>query len=358
MKKKFCLILALVFTLSVFAGCASESATSTAQADTSASQEDASTETADTPDQVYEIKLVTSNPSNNPTVELFYEYAENIKELTNGGVDIQIYPGGEILMGDEGVEAIMSDAAVITFNDLDVMADYVPEFSSLCASFLVDGHETIEQLTETDVYADIMEISDAANVHIITGDFVMGARNIYTSNVPVYSVEDAPSLNIRVPTVASFVNAFEAFGANYSAISWADGLTGCETGMLNGVECAVQSAVTSGLHEILEDPVYSMVQWRNAPVGLIIGNGYWTSLPEEYRTIITEQFGTCAEENNDMIAAAEEVYIQELVDAGVTIVPYEDIDIDSFKEAVRPLNEAMPMFTEISATVDEIMSAN
>ena len=349
MKKFISIALALSLSLGLLAGCSSSSAPTPGTS---------TPNSAAAPDKVYEIKLVTSNPSTDPTVELFYKYAETIKTRTNGGVDIQVYPGGEILMGDEGIEAIMSDAAVITFNDLDVLADYVPEFNTLCASFLVDGHETIEKLCETDVYKQIMEKADAANVHIITGDFVMGARNILAGGVEIYSVADAPKLNIRIPNVSSYVNAFNAFGANYSAIGWSDGVTACETGMLNGAECVSQRALTSGLYEILDNPVYSMIQWRNAPVGLEIGNGYWNSLPEEYRDIITEEFAKCAEENNDVLAAAEDSYVQQLKDAGVKVIPYEDIDIDSFKEAVRPLNEAMPMFAEVSAAVNEIMAAN
>lgn len=345
MKKFLSIALALSLSLGLLAGCGSSNAPAASQGSAA-------------PDKVYEIKLVTSNPSTDPTVELFYKYAQTIKTRTNGGVDIQVYPGGEILMGDEGIEAIMSDAAVITFNDLDVLADYVPEFNTLCASFLVDGHETIEKLCETNVYKQIMEKADAANVHIITGDFVMGARNILAGGVEIYSVADAPKLNIRIPNVSSYVNAFNAFGANYSAIGWSDGVTACETGMLNGAECVSQRALTSGLYEILDNPVYSMIQWRNAPVGLEIGNGYWNSLPQEYRDIITEEFSKCAEENNDVLAAAEDGYVQQLKDAGVKVIPYEDIDIDSFKEAVRPLNEAMPMFAEVSAAVNEIMAAN
>lgn len=349
MKKLASVALALSLALGLLAGCGGGGSTAGAGTSTGGAN-------TGSPDKVYEIKLVTSNPSTDPTVELFYKYAEVIKERTNGGVDIQVYPGGEILMGDEGIEAIMSDAAVITFNDLDVLADYVPEFNSLCASFLVDGHETIEKLTQTDVYAQIMETSDSANIHIITGDFVMGARNILAGGVEIYSVADAPKLNIRIPNVASYVSAFDAFGANYSAIGWSDGVTACETGMLNGAECVSQRALTSGLYEILDNPVYSMIQWRNAPVGLEIGNGYWTSLPQEYRDIITEEFAKCAVENNDLLAEAEDGYIQQLKDAGVKIIPYEDIDIDSFKEAVRPLNEAMPMFSEVSAAVNKIMA--
>ena len=350
MKKIMGFLGVMAVSLFLFVGCGANESKSNVNVATQSAKATAT-------QKVYAIKLVTSNASTDSTVKLIKKYAEVIKSRTNGGVEVQVYPDGEILMGDEGIEAVMSDAAVITFNDLDVLAQYVPEFNTLCASFLVDDHETIELLADTDIYKTIMAKADDANIHVINGSFVMGARNILADNVAVYSVADCPKLNIRVPNVLSYVNAFNAFKANYSAIGWSDGVTACETGMLNGAECVSQRALTSGLAEILKKPVFSMIQWRNAPVGLEIGNGYWMSLPEEYRNIISEEFKNCALENNRIIADSEAGYIQKLKDKGVVVVPYEDIDIASFQEAVRPLNEAMPMFKEVFATVQSIIAS-
>jgi TRAP-type C4-dicarboxylate transport system substrate-binding protein len=355
MKKAFGFLSVMIMSLFLFVGCGANGSTSNSTAAAPASSVQAAKATA--PKKVYTIKLVTSNPSTDPTVKLFKKYAEVIKSRTSGGVEVQVYADGEILMGDEGIEAVMSDASVITFNDLDVLGQYVPEFNSLCASFLVDDYVTIERLADSEVYKKIMAKADAANIHVINGSFVMGARNILADDVAVLSVDDCPKLNIRVPNVSSYVQAFNAFKANYSAIGWSAGITAVETGMLNGAECVSQRALTSGLAEILKKPVFSMVQWRNAPVGLEIGNGYWLSLPEEYRTIIEEEFKNCALENNRVIADSEAEYIQKLRDKGVVIIPYEDIDIASFQEAVKSLNESMPMFNEVFATVQNIIAS-
>ncbi|QTQ12993.1 TRAP transporter substrate-binding protein DctP [Treponema parvum] len=307
--------------------------------------------------KVYEIKLVTSNGSEDINVKMFKKYAGIIKEKTNGNVDIQIYPGGEILMGDEGIEAVMANAAVISFNDLDVMADYVPEFSSVCAAFLWDGATTMENFAKTETYDKLIRIGDKKGVHVIAGTFCVGSRNIFAGGTEVYDVADAAKLNIRIPNVSSYVDTFNAFGANYSAISWSAGVTACETGMLNGAECTVQRAAVSGLAQILKNPVYSMIKWRNAMVGLYCGAGFWNTLPIEYRTIITEEFTKCAHETNKMIEAEEDGYLQSLKNQGVKIIPYEDINIESFKTAARSVNEKFPMFSEVSLAVGKIQSS-
>lgn len=309
-------------------------------------------------DKVYEIKLVTSNGSEDADVKMFRKYTEIIRERTNGKVDIQVYPGGEILMGDEGIEAIMANAAVISFNDLDVMADYVPEFSAVCAAFLWDSADTMQKFSQTETYKKLVEIGDSKGVHVIVGNFCVGSRNIFAGGTEVYSVADASKLNIRVPNVSSYVDTFKAFGANYSAIGWSAGVTACETGMLNGAECTVQRAAVSGLAQILKNPVYSMVKWRNAMVGLYCGSEFWASIPAEYQAIITEEFQKCAEEANRMVEEEEAGYLQSLKDQGVKIIPYEAIDIDSFKAAARPVNEKYPMFAEVSAEVEKILASN
>lgn len=305
-------------------------------------------------DKVYEIKLVTSNGSEDADVKMFKKYTEIIRERTDGKVDIQVYPGGEILMGDEGIEAVMANAAVISFNDLDVMADYVPEFSSVCAAFLWDSADTMEKFSKTDTYKKLVEIGDSKGVHVIVGNFCVGSRNIFAGGTEVYSVADAAKLNIRIPNVSSYVDTFKAFGANYSAIGWSAGVTACETGMLNGAECTVQRAAVSGLAQILKNPVYSMVKWRNAMVGLYCGAEFWASIPKEYQDIITEEFQKCAAEANKMVEDEEAGYLESLKEQGVKIIPYEDIDIDSFKTASKTVNENYPMFDEVSKEVEKI----
>lgn len=359
MKKIISLTTVCALTAGLLVGCGGSSNTTATTAAAAKEQAAAKTETqaAAKPDKVYEIKLVTSNASTDPTVVLFYEYAAKIKELTNGGVDIQVYPGGEILMGDEGIQAIMDNAAVITFNDVDCLGDYVPELHCMCASYLFDDYKTIEAFTETEVFDKISKKSDDANVHLIVADIVTGARDVIADGVEVYSRDDVGGLNIRVPNVASYVDAWTAIGGNFTPLGFVDGISAIQTGMLNGLECTTPRVVDEGLDQVLKNPVYSMIQWRLPAMGFEIGAGYWYSLPEEYQNIITEQFEEMAHVNNQRCAEVQEEYLQKMEAAGVKIIRPEEIDMDSFKAALEPINKEFPMWDEVSAAVDEIIAA-
>lgn len=92
-------------------------------------------------------------------------------------------------------------------------------------------------------------------------------------------------------------------------------------------------------------------------MGFEIGAGYWYSLPEEYQNIITEQFEEMAHVNNQRCAEVQEEYLQKMEADGVKIIRPEEIDMDSFKAALEPINKEFPMWDEVSAAVDEIIAA-
>ena len=67
-----------------------------------------------------EIKLTTTDPSNAVTVLDLIDCCDQIRERTDGMVDIQVYADGQMLVYAEGVEAIMSNANLIMIGSVSV----------------------------------------------------------------------------------------------------------------------------------------------------------------------------------------------------------------------------------------------
>jgi len=93
------------------------------------------------PDKVYEIKLTSNDSTNTIWLKKMQVACDKISEWTGGGVSIQIHGNGEMLVADEGLEAVMSDAAVFYFADPNNYGDYVPELNTICAPYLWDDYK-------------------------------------------------------------------------------------------------------------------------------------------------------------------------------------------------------------------------
>ena len=103
--------------------------------------------------------------------------------------------------------------------------------------------------------------------------------------------------------------------------------------------------------------MYSCINYMVVVVGMCCGEGFWQSLPAEYQNIITEEMANYAQINNVTIAELEEEQLAQLESEGVTVIRSDEIDLDSFRAAVAPINESYPMWDELSGAVNEIIAA-
>ena len=303
-------------------------------------------------DKVYEIKLTSNDATTTVWMENMQKASDAIREQTDGGVDIQIYGNGEMLVGDAGLEAVMSDAAVFYFADPNNYGDYVPEWNTICAPYLWDNYKTVEAFTQTDSMKKINEKAQGANVHAV-GDsfFVVGTRGVM-ANKPVAAMEDMKKLTLRVPNSTIYTKTFEALGCNYQAMDMSATYNALETGMIDGCENTSGNFVNNKIADSISTPYYSLTNHMVCVVALCCGQGYWDTLPTEYQEIITKEFGKCIAESNETVGNNEEENRKKLEDSGVEIVEIEDLS--AFQEAVLPYCETLEGWDEISSEVNNL----
>lgn len=200
-----------------------------------------------------------------------------------------------------------------------------------------------------------MAEGDSKGFHLVVSTANFGARSIIADGVEVRSVEDCTKLNVRVPNESLYINTFEAMKANYGAMSWGDGITAIQTGQLNGAESTAQRVVTSGVYSLMKKPVFSEVKWLVSPFAMQVSNDFWTSLPEDIRDLITKEYEQAVEEMNTSAAEKEEEYIQQMIDAGVTVIRSDEIDMTGFREATAVACANMDRYDEVKAAVDKAL---
>ncbi len=342
------LILAMVFAL---AACGAESNNTVAPEATKATEP---SEPAETKATKLEIKLTTSDAASTTWIQQCQVACDNIYDRTDGMVEIQIYPNGEMLVGSAGMEAVLSDAPVMWFTDISYFADYVPELATIYSPYLYDSFDMLEEFLQTDVAQKIIDQAKEKNLHPV-GDsfFIVGYRSVL-SDYPITTLEDMKKLTTRIPNQTAYSKLFDAFGANYVNMNNSESFNALETGMINGVENTPCNLANNGMDEAIKTPYYSLTKHLLCTPGLFCGEGFWNSLSEEYQQIITEEFANAIATSNDMVDAMTEEYYDILESRGVTIVEIEDLT--PFIEAVQDYCHTLAGYDEIYAAVQELKS--
>ena len=346
MKKIVALLLAAVM---VFALCACGQQTT----DSTKAPAAENTETADKGKPI-EIKLTTTDPSNAVTVIDLIACCDEIRERTDGMVDIQVYADGQMLVYAEGVEAIMSNANLIMIGSPTYFVDYVPVMNSVVAPYLVPSREVAAEFFKGDVWAGIAAECEEAGFHVICQDGLIGYRSVI-ANAPVKSLDDMSKLRLRIPATDIMIKLFDALGCNYQTMAFSDVFNACQTGALDGLEGVPLTITSNSLWDAIDPLYYSLTNHTLDCYGLYVGMDFWMSIPEEYRDIIQEVLGNWGTVTTQHCVENEEnVVYAECREHGVEIVELTPEELQEFRDAAEPIILSLERGDELLAEVQRI----
>lgn len=297
------------------------------------------------------IKLTTTNGSSNHEVKQMIEHCDIIRERTNGMVDIQVYPDGQMLVYAEGIEAVMSNSQVIYYTACNLFSDYVPEFTTVYLPYLYENTEIADAFFKSDLWGEILTKANEAGLHVICNNGFNGYRSIYC-NKPIYTAADVEGVTLRIPDSTLYIETFKALKANYMTGPASEVYSNMQAGIIDGAEGVNKGPINQSIWEMPHQMYFSLTKHIQDNAGFFVGYDFWQSIPEEYRAIIEEELYTALDDGNKLTEADAEGYLDTLREKGVEII--EITDFSTFQEAVKPFVESNPMGAEVLAEIAEI----
>lgn len=273
------------------------------------------------------LKVSHNLASTDPLQAWLEDAAAKIAERTNGAVQFQIYPNGELVTYAEAVEAITSGSNVVYYCAFADWKDYYPGCGAFSAAYVFDSVEQYQEFMKTQFFADTLAELDKQGIHALQAGWIGGFRHTLTNN-PVNSVADLKGQTIRVPAVTVWLECFESLGMNCVGMAMSETLTAASQGTIDSFEGTYGTITGYNLWDywkyITETThiIQAECLWMSTEV--------WNSIPEEYQVIINEE-----------MLAAEQGYVQECIDLEEqmrrTCIEHgmqinRDIDLTEFKE--------------------------
>lgn len=347
MKKKIFGAMAMALTLLVTAcGQGAAGAGTTTGTDTAQST-DATADSKPAAGGDYTIKMSTQLSEGSPFVDGFNAWAEAVKEKTDGHVTIEVYPSAALGSDEDVIEQALQGANVAVLTDCGRMGNYVKEMGILNAAYFADSYEEMQKFMETDTFKGWTdELETQHGIKILNFGWCDGFRHFLT-NKPIHSPEDLKGVLIRTPGADVWSKSIESLGATpVSTVGWADVYNAVQTKTIDGAEGQTSASYPAALYEVLDymDQTGHILLMN----GIIIGEKYWNTIPEEYQNIIIEECAKAATDASKVVAENAAANEAKMAEAGMTIIPPEEIDIEAFRKASEKAYEELG-FTELRA---------
>ena len=270
-------------------------------------------------------------PTEQLTIEM-QQVAQRIKERTNGAIEIQCYDSSQLAVYKDNIEQVVNGADWIACEDPSYLADYDIDFEALIGPMMYNSIDEYSYVCQSDlVKAMCQKLEDNYGIHVLALDFNVGMRCLQTNKV-IKTPADLKGMKIRVPNSSMYINCLTAMGATPTGMPFSETISAVQQGVIDGLEGNMNAYSTNGSAEVCKN--MSLTNHLVGTCGAYISSKVWNSIPEEYRTIIQEEFTKGAKELTDFTNASfAETKAKLEKEQGCS---FNEVDVDAFRAAVQP----------------------
>ena len=291
--------------------------------------------TAQTYKSEYKISTVLGAPF--PWGLSAQRWADLVKERSQGRIVMKVYPGAQLVGGDQTKEFTSMRQGVI---DMAVgstinWSPQVAELNLFALPFLMPDFKALDAITGGAAGKKLFDIVAAKDVvPLAWGE--NGFRELSNSKRDVKKPDDLKGLKIRVVGSPLFNETFTALGANPTQMSWADAQPALSTGAVDGQENPLSVYTVAKLHTVGQKHL-TLWGYVADPLIFAVSKQVWDTFTAADQKLVREAAIEAGKYGKDIarkgITADDTSLLKEIEGNGVTVTHLTADEQKAFQKA-------------------------
>ncbi|WP_257098907.1 TRAP transporter substrate-binding protein [Pseudovibrio flavus] len=259
--------------------------------------------------------------------------ADMVKERTDGAVEFQIFPQGQLGTQREMTEGVQMGVLEATVAPAGFLGGFNPAVSVLDIPYLYPSDPAKAQALRGGEFGKaLLETFNSKGVVGVTL-WPNGWKHM-ASNKPLNSVEDFKGQKFRVMDSRILIEQFNALGASAVALPFNEVYTSLQTGVVDGQENPMDTILKMKFFEVQDN---ILVSGHGAFEDVVLFNPmFWDSLPAEYKTVITDAFNEVIPQLITHKTAAADAALEEIKKSDTNIIVASDEMKGQMREVMYP----------------------
>lgn len=273
------------------------------------------------------------NPEGNVTVKTAHYFANQVKELSSGRIEIDVYPSGRL--GDELQCYEQVQMGALDFyraNSGTLSKAGTMDVSILALPYLFSDREHFWKVCDSELGRDMLEDIQKSGSQMV-GIFYVdeGNRNLFMTEKPVTRLSDLKGKVIRVMVSDVLEDTIRALGGVPVQSTYAELYSTLESGEVDGAENPVISYYSNKFYRVA--PYYTKTGHMYSPSVAVMSEITWNHLTKEDQEIILQAAELAEEYNQEEAEKAEREAYRRLMASYVAVT--EVIDSENWEAAVE-----------------------
>lgn len=264
---------------------------------------------------------------------LLEKVSKLVSERTDGAVEFQIFPQGQLGQQREMTEGVQLGSLEATVAPAAFLGGFNPAVSILDIPYLLPEDDAVAQKIRGGEFGkQLCETFNSRGVHCV-GLWPNGRKN-FTSNKPLDTIADFSGQKFRVMDSNILIEQFNALGASAIALPFGELYTALQTGVVDGEENPLDTIRAMKFYEVQKNVVVSN---HGAMEDVILFSPmWWNSLPAEYQTVITDAFEEVIPELIAHKAKGVASALEEIKASGTNVREITQEEKAALREAMYP----------------------
>ena len=268
------------------------------------------------------------------------KFAELMDKATGGKVKVNIYAADQLTNGNqsEGIQALMNgDPVQISMHSNLIYSAFDPRFNVVSLPYLFDSVEDADDKLDGEGGEQLKAILDEYNLHCM-GIAENGFRQLTNSVKEIKSVDDMKNIKLRVAGSNLLMECYKRWGADATNMNWSETYTALQQKTVEGQENPLPAIDAASVQEV--QPYCSLWNANYDCLFFCINKDIYEKLTPQQQAVVDEAGQKAVEYERYINRAGDNEIISRWQEKnGVTVVPHEELDIDSFKKAVEGIDE-------------------
>lgn len=280
------------------------------------------------------MKLSHNQGATHPVHQSMQFFAERAKELSNGDLQIRIYPDASLGDQKDSLEQVQNGSIALAKSNAAELEAFHKAYGAFNYPYIFNDREHYYKVLLSDIGKEILNSSkDKGFIGIAYYDG--GARSFYAKKA-INTPADLKGMKVRVQPSPTAIEMVTVMGANPTPLSFGELYTALQQGVVDAAENN-PTALTLNRHgEVAK--FYSMDEHTMVPDVLVISTKVWDKLSDENKKALTQAAEESTLKMKELWAASEKTEVEKAEKMGVTMVK---VDKKPFQEAVQPIFEKL-----------------
>jgi tripartite ATP-independent transporter DctP family solute receptor len=272
------------------------------------------------------LKSGNEGPVNDIGTQVAIKFAENMKQRTNGKIQITHFANSQLGKWQQMLEAVKTGSIAMMYSPAGGSKDfYITQMP-----YIFRDRDHIMKVLDGAIREEWSKKHlDKSGIYIF-GGLDVGFRHCMFGKVPVRTPADMKGLKFRVPQDPHFIEIFTALGARPTPIPFGELFLALRQGVVDGVDSHLDMIVQTKMWEVQKYLVLTKhmatIFWAH------LSGNIWRHLTTETQKVWMDTWNEVCEWAKKEMATREEKNLSLWKsNGGIVIEP----DINAFKEATK-----------------------